>query len=142
MHYHFKGHKEKDYYWAECIELDGCSSQGKNKKELIDNLHEALNLYLDESASSNVIFPLPQDNITGENIIQIKVEPSIAFSTYLRQQRLKNHMTQKEIANKLGFNNIWSYQRFEKHRNANPNLKILAKLSEIFPDFDFNLIIN
>lgn len=142
MHYHFKIHKDKDCYWAEGVELTGCLSQGKTHEELIINLNKALNLYLDESSSSKVIFPLPQENITGDNIIKIRVDPSVALSTYLRQQRLKNHMTQKEIANILGFKNLWSYQRLEQHKNTNPSLKIISKLSEVFPDFDFNIIIN
>jgi len=47
MVYHFKIHKEQKGYWAECIEIDGCSTQGDSLDELLINAAEALNLLLD-----------------------------------------------------------------------------------------------
>ena len=34
MKYHFKIHKEKGGFWAECLELVGCSTQADTKDEL------------------------------------------------------------------------------------------------------------
>lgn len=48
MRYHFKVHKEKEGFWAECIELEGCVTQADTKEELNLNMQEALNLYLEE----------------------------------------------------------------------------------------------
>jgi len=42
MYYHFKIHKEPDGYWAECIELEGCVTQGDSLDELQKNMEEAL----------------------------------------------------------------------------------------------------
>lgn len=48
MRYHFKVHKEGKGFWAECLELKGCITQGNSKKELLENMQESLNLYLEE----------------------------------------------------------------------------------------------
>ena len=93
MRYHFKIHQEKKGFWAECIELRGCITQADTKKELLENAAEALNLYLDEPESSKVIFPEPSEPGKKKNIIEIAVDPKIAFAMVLRQERVKNHLT-------------------------------------------------
>lgn len=55
--YHFKIHKEDHGYWAQCIELPGCVTQGDSMKELRTNMQEALNLYLDNKKSGIVVIP-------------------------------------------------------------------------------------
>jgi antitoxin HicB len=140
MHYHFKLYKEQNGYWAQCIELEGCQSQGDTLEELKKNLEEALMLYLDEPASSHIVFPLPDQTITGDDIIEIKVTPTIAFAHYLRMIRLKHNMTQKDVAGKLGYKSIWAYQKLESTKKANPELKTISHIKEIFPDFDVNYI--
>ena len=42
-------HKEGDAYWGECPELPGCYSQGGTSEELMANMKEAIDLYLDET---------------------------------------------------------------------------------------------
>ena len=134
MRYHFKIHRENDSYWAEGIELDGCVTQGETLKELESNLHEVLNLYLAEPDNSPIIFPFPDATIIkDDDIIEIQANPEILFSKMLRQYRLKHNLTQKQVAQKMGMKNIYSYQRLE--RRSNPNLKTLSKLKKVFPDF-------
>ena len=48
MKYRFKIHSEEKGYWAECIELKGCITQGDSLEELHQNIREALQLYLEE----------------------------------------------------------------------------------------------
>jgi predicted XRE-type DNA-binding protein/predicted RNase H-like HicB family nuclease len=48
--YHFEVHKEKNGFWAEYLELPGCFTQARTMKELHKNMHEALDLILEESA--------------------------------------------------------------------------------------------
>ncbi len=142
MYYHFKIHNHSDGLWAECIELSGCLTQANNLSELHTNMEEALNLYLDESADSTVTFSLPKKNIKEtKNVVKVKVAPKIAFAFYLRMLRLKHNLTQKEISQKLGFKNLYSYQRLESSKKANPELITLGKIKEILPDFDLNLLI-
>lgn len=143
MYYHFKIHKDKDGLWAECIELKGCITQASKNtmNDLFINMEEALNLYLDEPADSKVLFPLPKKNLKGINIVKVNVNPRIAFALQLRELRIKNNLTQKQVSEKLGFKNIWNYQRLEASKTANPELETLIKIKKTFPEFDINLVL-
>ena len=141
MKYHFKVHKEGNGFWAECIELSGCFTEGDSIEELRENMHEALNLYIDEPQDSKKLAPLPDDSILpSRSIFEVSVDPSIAFAFMVRYNRIQHGLTQRQAAHKLGFENVYSYQRLE-HKNCNPTLKILFQLKKIFPDFsvDFAL---
>ena len=141
MYYHFKVHKSSKPYWAECIELKGCSTQADSLDDLNKNMREVLNLYLDEPNESAVLFPLPEENINQKNIVKILVDPKIAFAMLLRQVRLKNQLTQSEAAKKIGFKTIYSYQRLESSKSANPELNTIAKIKRLFPDFSLDYIL-
>jgi antitoxin HicB len=141
MRYHFKVHREKKGYWAECVELKGCATQAGSKTELIKNASEALNLYLDEPESSKVIFPEPKSSVRGKDILEVSVEPKIAFALALRQERVKNHLTQSQVAKKLGLKNSYSYQRLENSKTANPSLMTIASIKSIFPDLNLEVIV-
>jgi len=45
--------KESKYYIAQCLNVD-ISSFGKTKKEALDNLDEALELYFEDSANLHI----------------------------------------------------------------------------------------
>ncbi len=138
MRYHFKIHKESRGYWAECVELIGCFTQADTKQELYDNMQEALNLYIQEPEDSKLLVPLPKKYVRGKNIESVPVDPEVAFGFMVRYHRLKNKMTQKQAAKKLGVTNIYSYQRLEKKCNA--RLDMVAKLKELFPDFSVDFV--
>jgi antitoxin HicB len=138
MTYHFHIHDE-DGLWAECVELEGCVTQGQDRLALEKNMHEALNLYLEEPESSTVAFPMPASETSGNNIVEVEVDPSIAFSLQLRQLRLRHNLTQKEAAKRLGMRNLYSYQRLE--RRSNPSLATIKKVKTLFPDFSLDLVL-
>ena len=79
MKYHFSVTKEDDGYVAYCVELKGCQSQADTRKELIPNMKEALNLYLNEPADSKEIFPLPDNKIKGKNIVEIECAVKVGY---------------------------------------------------------------
>ncbi|MBF5059753.1 type II toxin-antitoxin system HicB family antitoxin [Candidatus Neptunochlamydia vexilliferae] len=134
MHYHFKVHKETRGYWAECVELEGCVTQGNTLKELQSNMEEALNLYLDEPSGSTFLAPLPNDKLDrSKKLVQVAVDPEIAFAFMVRYHRIKRKMTQKQAAKKLGMSNLYSYQRLE--RKCNATLAVIAKVKNLFPEF-------
>lgn len=135
MKYHFKIHKEKRGYWAECIELEGCHTQGSSSKELHENMKEALNLYLSEPATSQLIFPQPRKSVKGKNIVQVDVEPSVAIANRIREVRLKSNLTQIKMTDFLGINNLSSYQRLEDPTRSNPEFKTLMLIKSKFPNF-------
>jgi antitoxin HicB len=142
MHYHFKVHKEGRSHWAECVELRGCYTQGVSMEGLQKNMKEALNLFLDEPAESKLVLPLPKQMVKGKNIVRISVEPRIALAFCLRQLRLSHHMTQKEVANKMGFKNLYSYQRLESSKTANPEFSTLLQIKKVFPEFDVDELLS
>ena len=139
MKYHFKIHKEGKFYWAQCIELEGCITQGKTLRELNDNMQEALNLYIQEPEDSVELPPLPRESIKKtKNLVEIPLDPEIAFSFMVRYHRIKKHkMTQNQAAKKMGFETLYSYQRLEA-KKCNPSLKILSKVKKAFPDFSID----
>jgi len=138
MVYHFRIHEEDSGYWAECVELAGCLTEADSLDELKANAEEALNLYLDEPETSSLIFPLPESH-AGPNIIDVPVDPGIALSVLLRRYREEHRYTQREVAEKLGMKNTYSYQRLERH--SNPSLSTLRKLKDVFPDLSVDYIL-
>jgi len=55
--------EEDDYgFFAYCPELNGCHSQGESKEEAIENIKEAIDLYL-ETLSEDEIKPIFSKNI-------------------------------------------------------------------------------
>ena len=141
MFYHFKVHKEGKLSWAQGIELEGCFTQGETQEELTANMHEALNLHLDEPVNSNVVFPEPRENLKGRNIVAVPVDPKIAFALQVRQSRLRHKLTQKQAAKSLGMKNVFSYQRLESSKTANPEFGTLMRISEAFPEFSVDKIL-
>lgn len=141
MKYHFEYHKEKSLYWAKCIELGGCFTQAESLDDLRENMSEALNLYLDEPEDSKAVIPLPKKRLKGRNIIAVSVDPKIAFAHYLRHCRIAHGLTQKQVADRLGLKNIYSYQRLESSETANPELMTLVRIKEIFPEFDLDDVV-
>ena len=135
MKYHFKIREEKKGFSASCIELEGCVTQGDSLKELYANMREALNLYVQEPEDSKDLAFLPDDSIRkSKSIVEVALEPEVAFSFMVRYHRIKQGMTQREAAKEMGFDTIYSYQRLEAKR-CNPSLKIISRIKKIFPDF-------
>lgn len=142
MKYHFKVHKEGNGFWAKCLELSGCVTEADSKEELYINMQEALNLYIEEPEDSNRLAALPDDTISlSRSIVEIPVDPAIAFAFMVRYNRIQQGLTQQEAANKLGFENVYSYQRLE-NKKCNPTLKIVSQIKKAFPNFSVDFALN
>jgi antitoxin HicB len=133
MKYHFKIHRDSDALWAECIELDGCHTQANTEDELYKYMKEVLDGYLDEPEGSERIAPLPRESVKGKNIVEVPVDPKIAFGLYMKHLRREHEFTQKQVADMLGMKNLYSYQRLEK--KSNPSLEMLEKVKQVYPEF-------
>ncbi len=132
MKYHFEVHAEETGYWAECLELPGCVSQGDTRDELAENLREAVGLYLEEPPESPLPVPLPNPKLSSnDHYLKIEVDPEIAFGVLLRAARLDSHLTQKQAAERLGMKSLYSYQRLEKR--SNPTLSLIKRIQAVFP---------
>jgi antitoxin HicB len=142
MKYHFKIHKEGSKYWAECLELEGCNTQGDTRAGLIKNMSEALHLYLDEPEDSRLAITAPNPTLKGKNIVEIAVEPRVAWATSLRNSRLNRGMTQKEAAKSLNMKSIFAYQRLESGKTANPELATIVRVKRVFPELDIDDLIS
>ena len=133
MKYHFKISKEKTGYSAQCIELEGCITQANSKKQLCENMQEALNLYVQEPESSKDLAALPNKSIRkSKNVVEVPLDPSVAFSFLVRHERIKHGWTQEQTANKMGFDKVFMYQRLES-KNCNPTLKTIQMVKQTFP---------
>ena len=141
MRYHFKIHKEGDGFWAECIEIPGCVTEGNSKEELFENMKDAISTYLEEPQYSQYLAPLPKTSIKlSRSIVEVPVDPSVAFAFSIRRQRIKNGLTQKEAAERLGMKRLYSYQRLE--RRCNPTLDLIFKLVCLFPALSLDKILH
>lgn len=135
MIYHFKIHKEKEGFWAECVELEGCFTQADTLKELQKNMQEALNTYIEEPNNSQDLAALPREvRKKSKNIVAVSVDPFIAFAFLVRYFRIKYGLTQQEAAKKMGFDTLYSYQRLEA-KKCNPSLKMITRIKKVFPEF-------
>lgn len=135
MKYHFKIHKEGKGYWSQCMELEGCITEGDTLEELHKNMQDALNLYIEEPENSKDLAELPNESIKlSKNIVEVPLDPEVAVAFMIRYYRIKHGFTQKQAAKMMGFDTIYSYQRLEERR-CNPTLKIITKIKQAFPDF-------
>lgn len=138
MKYHFRIHKESGGFWAQCIELEGCLTQADSEAELSYNMEEALNLFLSEPPNSKVIFSLPRKRVSGRNIRKVPVQPRVGLAFLLRRSRLETGLTQSQAAKKLGLRGLYSYQRLENPKTANPEFETIIKIKRAFPKLDIN----
>lgn len=141
MKYHFAIHKEVDGFWAKCIELPGCRSESDTFDGLLENIREALDLFMDEPMDSELEFPAPDPSIQEKGVVEIPVSPNIALALTLRNTRKRHHMTQKQTAEAMGLKGLYSYQRLESSKTANPELATLDKIKSVFPEINFDFII-
>ncbi len=89
MKYHFKVRKEDVGYSAYCMEFEGCVTQGDSMKELIENMKEALNLYVQEPADSKDLAPFPNASIRkSKEVIEVSLDPEVASSFLARYYRI------------------------------------------------------
>ncbi|HSX04806.1 MAG TPA: type II toxin-antitoxin system HicB family antitoxin [Rhabdochlamydiaceae bacterium] len=142
MKYHFRIRKEKRGFSAQCIELEGCITEGDSFKELQKNMQEALNLYIQEPEDSEDLAPLPNESIRKSKfLVEVALDPEIAFSFLVRYYRFKHGMTQYQVAKKMGFDKIYSYQRLES-KKCNPTLKMISMIKKVFPDFSIDYAVS
>lgn len=138
MKYHFRIHKEGKVFWAECIELKGCYTQANSMEKLYRNMQEALSLYVQEPEDSKDLAPFPDESIRkSKNVVEVALDPEVAFPFLVRYYRIKNGMTQQAAAKKMGYDKVYNYQRLEA-KKCNPTLKIISMIKKVFPDFSID----
>jgi antitoxin HicB len=142
MEYHFKIFSDKKKgFWAQCMEIPEAKTQADSKDELILNMQEVLNLVLDDPLQKEALPPFPKKIKITKDIAKVKVDPKISFSLILKRERMKRNLTQKQVAEKLGLKNLYSYQRLESSKTANPQLTTISKVKSIFPNVKLEEVI-
>jgi predicted RNase H-like HicB family nuclease len=63
--------KDENGYYAYCPELDGCQTQGDSLEETINNMKEAIELYLDTMSEEEIKETLSREILT--TTIEVRV---------------------------------------------------------------------
>lgn len=48
--------KDENGYFAKCLDLEGCHSEGETYEEVFANISEAISLYLEDMKADNELF--------------------------------------------------------------------------------------
>jgi len=125
-------------YSVEFPDLPGCFSWGETLEDAKEQAKEALNAYLESLDSRSQAIPSPSKQ-KGKDIYHISPDIHIAFAITLKQEREKQGLTQKEVAEKMGV--AWSaYQRIENPKKTNPTLTTIDKLQKVLGRKFLNLV--
>lgn len=103
-------------------------SYGKSLEEAKKNAAEVLALMLEDADA----FP-EASSVAGADYYSIPLDSAVAFTIWLKSERRKRGLTQTEVADRLGVK-YQVYQKLEKAGTANPTLKTLVKLEQVFGD--------
>lgn len=90
------------------------------------NAREALNAYIGYLYSAKKMIPVPSD-YEGKDIECFSPDCKIEFAIILRKEREKAHLTQNDMAKKLGILNS-QYQRLENPYKTNPTLETMHRI--------------
>ncbi len=71
--------------------------------------------------------------------MEVQVDTKIALGFAIRYQRIKQGLTQKQAAERVGMENLYSYQRLEKKSNV--TIGIIARLLHAFPDLSLDAVL-
>ena len=109
--------------------------------ELNMNMEFALNLYLDEPEDSRITFPLPHKKYSqSSSIVEVAVNSRVAFALLLKRARLEKKLSQTKMAKLLNYSSVFSYQKLESSKSANPTLAKVQRLKEILPNLRLDLL--
>ena len=123
--------KSDKCWYVECPKFyDGYITYGNSIDEAKAMASEAISGLLESYLEHGDKFTIPK-RTSDRGWYNIEISPSLAFSLWLRNARISRNMTLAEVAEKMGVK-YQVYQKLENPRTANPTLKTLKKLEEIF----------
>ena len=117
--------KEGNEYIAQFPDMPNVVTCGFTHEEALVMAKEALDGCLEVEISKGMEIRLP--SFTGG--FPVAVSNQIALSLRLRE--LRGDQSQSDIARKLGLS-YQSYQRLENPRKANPTVKTLEKIAQVY----------
>jgi antitoxin HicB len=107
---------------------DGIMTYGDTLEEAQKMAVEAASGLLETYLEHDVSFTIPKAN---KDWYEIELEPGLAFALWLRSARKAHNMTLADIAEKMKVK-YQVYQKLENPKTANPTLKTMRKLEQIF----------
>jgi antitoxin HicB len=111
---------------------DGILTDGKTLEDAKKMAYEAVTGLIITYLEHNIPFSIPPINITPD-YHTIPLEPGLSFALWLRNQRKSHNMSLADAAERMGVK-YQVYQKLENPRTANPTLKTLCKIEQIFGD--------
>ena len=117
--------KEGDEYIAQFPDMTNVVTCGFTHEEALAMAKEALDLCLEVDIAHGNKIPSP----SYTEGYPVTVAPHIALSLQLRE--LRGEQSQSAIAQKLGLT-YQTYQRLENPRKANPTVKTLERIANIY----------
>ena len=124
--------EEDSVYDVEFPDLPGCLTYGETLEDAKKNATEALTGYLASIEVREQGIPyISQIKHNKNNLYYIRPDSNVAFSIWIKESRLKQGMTQKEAAEKIGIK-YQAYQRYERPETSNPTLKMIEKFQKLF----------
>ncbi|AEF86588.1 conserved hypothetical protein [Treponema primitia ZAS-2] len=123
--------KKDDCWYVESPGFyDGIMTYGSTLEEAKRMAGEAASGLLESYLEHGDKFIIPKGR-TSSGWYGIEIAPALSFALWLRNARLSRNMTLAETAEKLKVK-YQVYQKLENPRTANPTLKTLKKLEELF----------
>ncbi len=104
MYYHFRVHKEKKGYSTECIELEGCYTEGDTMREVRENAEDALESYLccAPGEKEDRFLPLPNLEIEeSDDIIEIGLKNKKMIEFLVGQIELHKNITRDKVLKEM-----------------------------------------
>jgi len=127
-----KHNSKENSFNVEFPDLPGCLTFGNTLEEAIEFAKEALTGYLESIDSRKLHIPEPT-NIKGKGVHWISPDKNVSFAIWLKKNREKLGLTQKQIAKKLKIT-YQTYQKFEDPHKSNPTLKTIIRLEKVFEE--------
>jgi antitoxin HicB len=122
--------KDKCWYVESPGFYSGILTYGNTLEEAKKMAVEAVSGLLESYLEHGDNFTIP-DMPDLPDWYKIEPEPELAFVLWLRSMRKSRNMTLVDVANKMGVK-YQVYQKLENPKLANPTLKTLKKLEQIF----------
>lgn len=115
--------------------MEGCITYGNDRDDARKNAQEALDAYIGYLYSERKRIPAPV-SVSGDGIEYFTPDYRIQFAITLRKNREKRHITQSDMAFRMGILPA-QYQRLENPKKTNPTLETIHRIEEALGDSVF-----
>lgn len=112
---------KSDHWWIAELPVLDAGTQARTKDELRQMVGDLIESFLDKSVKARVDLD-SNDTFTVETS-----NDDDLFCLILQRQRTKNHLSQKDVAEILGYSSVNAYSAYEQGQRR-PSLEKAAKL--------------